>query len=262
MSDPDAVPARSLSFDAAEPLPLTGERTAPGVPEENYWFQRHVAGYLFAADRVAGTRVLDAGCGEGYGTELLAARATAVHALDLEWPVVARARARYPRTGFGAGNLVAMPFAAGTFDAVVSLQVIEHLHTPQEFLAECKRVLRPGGLILVSTPNRLTFSPEGVRNPFHTFEFAPEELHATMARHFTGIELLGTFHGPSIRSLERFMRVSFPERLIQTPAYEWPDWLQSRVARVRPGDFRVRARALERSLDLVAVARAPSSPRA
>jgi len=250
MADPSA-----LSFDDDESAPITGERTVPGVREENYWFQRHVVAYEYASTLVRGLRVLDAGCGEGYGPDLLAAAGGEVVGVDLEPEIVHRARARYPRVTFDIANLVSLPYPDASFDAVVSLQVIEHLHTPQEFLSEAKRVLAPGGRLIISTPNRLTFSPEGSRNPFHAFEFSPDELHATLSRRFTEIEVLGTFHGAGLTILERLLRKPFPERLLDQPAYEWPHWLQNRVASVTPRDFRIGPRRIERSLDLIALAR-------
>ena len=253
------MPETPISFDANEPLPLTGERTAPGVPEENYWFQRHVIAYDFVARYVRGARVLDAGCGEGYGADRLTAVAAEVTGVDLEEPVIRRAASRYPRAHFDAANLVSLPYADGAFDAVVSLQVIEHLHSPQEFLAECARVLAPGGVLVISTPNRLTFSPDGMRNPFHTFEFAPDELRATIAQQFSSIELAGTFHGARVRLLEMILRKPFPERLIEQPVPEWPGWLRVTVERARPSDFAIRwesrSGGLDRSLDLIAIAR-------
>ena len=249
------MPGAPLSFDANEPLPLTGERTAPGIPEENYWFRRHVVAYDYVAGLVHGARVLDAGCGEGYGTDRLATVAGEATGVDLEEPVIRRATARYPRVHFDAANLVSLPYEDGAFDAVVSLQVIEHLHSPQEFLTECARVLRPSGLLIISTPNRLTFSPDGLRNPFHTFEFSPDELRATIAQRFDPIELAGVFHGARLRLLEMMIRTPFPERLIRQPAPEWPRWLRSTVASVGAGDFMIRSTRLERSLDLIAIAR-------
>jgi len=249
------MPDKPLSFDANEPLPLTGERTAPGIPEENYWFQRHVVAYDYVARLVRGARVLDAGCGEGYGTDRLANIAAAVTGVDLEEPVIRRAEALYPRVRFDAANLVSLPYQDGSFDAVVSLQVIEHLHSPQEFLAECARVLTPRGLLIIATPNRLTFSPDGLRNPFHTFEFSPSELQATIAQRFDSIELAGVFHGARVRLLEMMIRTPFPERLIRQPAPEWPGWLRSAVVRVGARDFVIRPTRLERSLDLIAIAR-------
>lgn len=251
------MPETPLSFDANEPLPLTGERTAPGIPEENYWFQRHVVAYDFVARYVRGARVLDAGCGEGYGTDRLTTVAAHVTGVDLEEPVIRRAASRYPRARFDAANLVALPYGDAAFDAVVSLQVIEHLHSPQEFLAECARVLAPGGVLVISTPNRLTFSPNGMRNPFHTFEFAPDELRAAIAQQFSSIELTGTFHGARVRLIEMLLRKTFPERLIEQPAPEWPGWLRAAVEHVRASDFVIGRERLNRSLDLIAIARRP-----
>lgn len=238
-----------------DPLPLTGERTAPGVPAENYWFQRHVVAYHFAAERLRGARVLDAGCGEGYGADILAGAAAEVVGVDLDESVVRRAARRYPRASFEPANLVSLPHPTSSFDAVVCLQVIEHIHQPGELIRECARVLEPGGFLVLSTPNRLTFSPDGVRNPFHTFEFSPADLRALLARSAVSVELLGTFHGPRIAALERLIRRPLADRILAQPAPEWPRWLREAVSWVRPGDFRIRAAGLERCLDLVAVAR-------
>lgn len=244
-----------LTFDADEPLPLTGERTAPDIPDERYWFVRHVVAYRFTEPLVRDARILDAGCGEGYGAAMLAEQARSVAACDLEAPVLARAQRRYPIAGI-VGNLVAMPFGSGAFDAVVSMQTIEHLHSPVDFLAECARVLSPAGRLIVSTPNRLTFSPDGiVRNPFHTFEFAPADLEAALARRFELERFLGVFHGPRIRWWERRHRESFTERLIRDPAPAWSDGLRAFVHETSEDDFVLRDTGLDRSLDLLAIAR-------
>ncbi len=236
-------------------LKLTGERTLPGIPEENYWFQRHVAAYDYAASLVRGLEVLDAGVGEGYGAAILARASATVVGVDLEAEVVEHASARYPEVRFERADLLELPWPDGSFDAVVSLQVIEHLQRPREFVSEVARVLRPGGRLILSTPNRLTFSPDGIRNPFHTVEFAPAELRALLETALTVERLAGTFHGPRIALGERLARGSFPERLITTPVPEWPPRLRRAVARVTPRDFRIRHAHVERSLDLVAVAR-------
>jgi SAM-dependent methyltransferase len=241
--------------ETANDLMLTGERTLPGIPEENYWFQRHVAAYRFAAERIAGKDVLDAGCGEGYGAAMLAERAASVVGVDLEREVIEHAAVRYPSVRFETGDLATLGFDDGSFDAVITFQVIEHLQSPRGFVAECARVLRPGGLIVLSTPNRLTFSPTGIRNPFHTVEFAPAELRVVLEEAFD-VELLGgTFHRPRLSIAERFMRESLPERLIAQPVPEWPGWLRRVVAMTTPADFAIRERGVDRSLDLVAVAR-------
>jgi SAM-dependent methyltransferase len=238
-----------------EGLILTGERTLPGIPEENYWFQRHVAAYKLAATLVRGREVLDAGCGEGYGSAILARAGATVVGVDLEAEVVEHAAVRYPEVRFERSDLLALPYPEASFDAVVSLQVIEHLERPREFVSECARVLREGGVLVISTPNRLTFSPDGIRNPFHTVEFSPAELRAILETKLDVERLAGTFHGPRLALHERFARASFPERLIATPVPEWSPRLRRAVARVTPRDFRIRDRNVDRSLDLVAVAR-------
>jgi len=243
------------TFDADDPIPLTGERTAPGIPEENYWFQRHVVAYRFAADVVRGRRVLDAGCGEGYGTAMLAETARKAFGIDIDRNVVGRAGGLYPRAQFEPADLMDIPFPRGSFGAVVSLQVIEHLPSPADFVAGCARVLEPDGVFVISTPNRLTFSPDGIRNPFHTFEFSPTDLRATLEPHFRRVDLLGTFHGLRLRALDLGLRTPFPERLIAQPVPEWPGWLRRTVERVTPEDFAIRSTRLERSLDLIAIAR-------
>ncbi|MFP5223965.1 MAG: class I SAM-dependent methyltransferase [Actinomycetota bacterium] len=246
-----------VTFTADEPLPLTGERTAPDIADENYWFQRHLVAYGFVARLVAGAKTLDAGCGEGYGADLLAGSAAQVTGLDLEEPVLARARQRYPKVGFVRGDLQQMPLPDRHLEALVTLQVIEHLPSPRVFLSECHRVLRPGGLIIVGTPNRLTFSPGGVvRNPFHTVEFDASELSAALDQRFESIEMLGVFHGPRIKRWELAHRASLPETLIEQPAPNWPSSLRRRVHDLSVNDFAIRAARIDRSLDLLAIARA------
>jgi SAM-dependent methyltransferase len=159
-------------------LPLTGERTIPGLAEENYWFRRHEVVYQRLADRCAGRDVLDAGCGEGYGADLIADVARHVIGLDYDEATVAHVRASYPRVDMRHGNLAELPLPDSAVDVVVNFQVIEHLWDQPQFVAECLRVLRPSGLLMMSTPNRITFSPgrDTPVNPFHTRELNAAEL--------------------------------------------------------------------------------------
>lgn len=237
-------------------LELTGERTLPGIPDENYWFRRHEAAYLAVATFLTGARVLEAGAGEGYGAELLAARAGArVVAVDVDPAVARHARRRYPALPVVRADLQRLAVAAGSVDAVVSLQVIEHLHDQPGFLAECHRVLRPGGTLIVSTPNRLTFSPGGAppRNPFHTRELAPDELAGLLAPRFTVARMWGLHHGWRLRGYERAFGALVAGQLA-APAGQWPARLRWAVHRVNARDFRVGPLALASSLDLIAVA--------
>jgi SAM-dependent methyltransferase len=243
-------------------LPLTGERTVPGVAEENYWFRRHEAVYAALRDRCAGAVVLEAGCGEGYGADLLADVAARVLALDYDVPTTAHGAARYPRVGVARANLVALPVRDGVCDAVVSLQVIEHLWEQERFLRECRRVLRPGGALLLSTPNRLTFSPgrDAPLNPFHTRELAPGELAALVREAgFADVEVLGLHHGPRLRELDAAHGGSIVDAQVAVAMSggAWPEDLLRDVTTVTVADFALHGRDLAASLDLVALAVKP-----
>jgi len=142
----------------------------------------------------AGRRVLDAGCGTGYGSARLAQDALSVTALDIAPDAILYAREHYGASGvqYLEGSCCAMPVADAAFDLVVSFEVIEHLTAWQTFLTECRRVLAPGGLLVVSTPNRDTYT-EARRlsgpNPFHTHEFAFEEFASALQALFPQVDL-------------------------------------------------------------------------
>ena len=237
----------------SEGPPLTGERTVPGVASENYWFQRHVAAYRLAAARVGGV-VIDAGCGEGYGSAILARNARQVIGLDIDEPTLTHARARYAGIGFVRANLTRLPVDA--VDGVVCLQVLEHLSDADGFLAECARVLRPSGVLVLSTPNRLTF-PAGI-NPFHVHEFDPDELGTLLRRHFPDVRLGGVTHGARLRWLDRALGEPVPHRLVRTTYTELPLPVRAVLRTVTARSF-VATTDAERALDLLAVCRSTPS---
>lgn len=229
----------------------------PGVPEENYWFRRHEVAYAFAGTLARG-RVLDAGCGEGYGASLLSRCADAVVGLDYDQATIAHAAAAYRDSFFVRGNVAALPVAAATIDTVVCLQVIEHLWDDGRFLADCRRVLRPGGRLLLSTPNRLTFAPgqEHSANLFHSHEFVAAELTAAArSGGFVVESLLGVHPAARLRALDARYGGSFPAAQLAAPPAEWPMGLRDDVAAVSVADFQITARDVDAALDLIVVAR-------
>ena len=243
------------------PLPLTGERTVPGIVQENYWFRRHEVAYLHLAGHCADAVVLEAGCGEGYGADLLARTARHVIALDYDAQTAAHVARAYPGVAVVRGNLAGLPLRDGAVDVVANLQVIEHLWDQEGFLAECHRVLRPGGVLLVTTPNRITFSPgrDTPLNPFHTRELAGDELRGLLVDAGFAVEFLGgVHHGPRLAELDARFGGSLIDAQIEVAVAgaPWPAELTEAVASVAADDFVITADDVDASLDLVAVARA------
>jgi SAM-dependent methyltransferase len=250
-------------------LVLTGERTLPGIPDETYWYERHVVAYELAGELVrdlGAPVVLDAGCGEGYGLRMLAeAGAARVIGVDLEAPVVAHIDATYaatdPRIEAHVAELLAIPLADDEVDLTVSFQVIEHLHDIPGYLRSLRRVTRPGGAVVIATPNRLTFTPgsDVPVNPFHTREFTAAELREELrATGFEVVRLLGVHHGSRLQAIEATSGRPFTELLTATPPAGWPTWLREVVHQVDVSWFETRGTDLDASLDLVAICRVPT----
>jgi SAM-dependent methyltransferase len=253
----------STSSARAEALHLTGERTVPGIPEENYWFRRHEAAYLALSSYCTGAKVLEAGCGEGYGAALLARRADRVLAVDYDADTVAHVAQRYPEVRTVRGNLAHLPIASSTVDVVANFQVLEHLWDQAGFLAECRRVLRPGGRLLVTTPNRLTFTPDSDTplNPYHTRELSPSELDVLLREAGFGVEsLCGLHHGPGLRALDERYGGSIIDAQLEVVLGElpgqarWPEKLLADIVAIPAGYFEIHGEDLAASLDLIAVA--------
>ena len=244
------------------PMALTGERTVPGLAEENYWFRRHEVVYRRLLERCRGRDVLEAGCGEGYGADLIADVAASVIGLDYDESAVAHVRARYPRVDMRHGNLANLPLPDGSVDVVVNFQVIEHLWDQGQFVSECARVLRPGGVLLMSTPNRITFSPgrDTPVNPFHTRELNAAEMTELLESAGFDIEgLYGIFHGARLAEMDTrhggsIIDAQIARALADAP---WPAQLLADVEAVTIDDFDLTAasaRNIDDSLDLVAIA--------
>jgi SAM-dependent methyltransferase len=167
---------------AEHPEPFTGERltTAIGGQVQIEHYHR----YLFARSRVAGLDVLDVASGEGYGSALLAQVARSVVGVENSEPTVHGAAANFPRSNlrFVRADARVLPLADACVDAVVSFETIEHFDRQDEFLREVRRVLRPDGMFIVSTPDRDVYSPAGsAANPYHVHELTRLEF-ATLLR--------------------------------------------------------------------------------
>lgn len=229
-------------------LALTGERTLPDIAHENYWFRRHEAAYRLAASVCRGAVTLDAGCGEGYGAAILPGT---VFAVDLDAAVAAHVASTYPEVWALRANLVTLPLGDAVVDAVVSLQVIEHVWDQPGMLAEFARVLRPGGALVLSTPNRLTFAPG---NPFHSCELSAAELAGLLGGPFGLDRMLGLRHGPRLVELDR-RHDGLVDAQLAGPPSAWDARLRADVASVRAEDFEITPYDVDTALDLIAVAR-------
>jgi SAM-dependent methyltransferase len=174
-------------------------------------------------------------------------------------------RARYPRVQVVHGNLAELPLPDQSVDVVVNFQVIEHLWDQPQFVRECARVLRPGGELMMSTPNRITFSPgrDTPINPFHTRELNADEMAELLSdAGFTSVSMSGVFHGPRLREMDARHGGSIIDAQIERAVADapWPDDLLADVAAVAATDFDIveadtdDARPIDDCLDLVAIA--------
>jgi ubiquinone biosynthesis O-methyltransferase len=172
---------------------FTGERLIPGEVDIDL-LNEHMARYNFAARLTRGKRVLDAGCGAGYGSAELAQMAWRVTGIDIAPEAVAFARSHYesPNLSFQQASCTELPFENAAFDLVVAFEVIEHLEDWKGFLQEVRRVLAPAGQLIVSTPNRLYYTESrGAQgaNPFHVHEFDFEEFSRELKEVFPHVSM-------------------------------------------------------------------------
>jgi SAM-dependent methyltransferase len=238
-------------------LELTGERTLPDVPAENYWFRRHLAVYEWIGARVAGRRVIDMACGEGYGSEVLARTAASVLGVDANPEAFEHARLRYRRQNLAfERGMVEMHGEPAGYDAVVFLQTIEHVQDPRAVLAHFRRLLAPGGVAFVSTPNVLTLATPGAAksdNPWHIREYRAHEFAELCRSVFPELELLGLFHARKLRVHEVALRGGW-DRMHRALRITKPFYDRFTPA-ISARDFALRADGLDAALDFLAVCR-------
>lgn len=245
--------------DGVPPLELTGERTLPDVPEENYWFRRHLVVYEWIAAQVAGERVIDMACGEGYGSDVLARSAASVVGVDANPDAHEHARLRYGREGLTFARDLIETFAEPA-DAVVFLQTIEHLTDPGAALEHFASLVADArGRVFVSTPNVLTLAPKGQArsgNPWHVHEYRSEEFERLCRAHFREVRMFGLFHARKLRAHELALRAGWDAihpRLGLTRRFY--DWFTPAIS---VSDFALRPLGqarIDAALDFVAVCR-------
>jgi 2-polyprenyl-3-methyl-5-hydroxy-6-metoxy-1,4-benzoquinol methylase len=245
--------------DGVPPLELTGERTLPDVPAENYWFRRHLAVYEWIAARVHGLRVIDMACGEGYGSDVLARIAAEVVGVDANPQAHEHARLRYRRPNLRFERDLVETFSTSA-DVVVFLQTIEHLQDPTAVLEHFRSLLsasETAGTVFVSTPNVLTLAPAGAPrsdNPWHVHEYRASEFEQLCRGTFSSVQLHGLFHARKLRLHEFALRAGWdsvhPRLRLTRPFYD------RFTPAISASDFALRAPGeadLDRALDFVAV---------
>jgi SAM-dependent methyltransferase len=240
------------------PLTLTGERTLPDVPEENYWYRRHLVVYEWIAARVGGLRVIDMACGEGYGSDVLAGSARSVVGVDANPEAHEHARMRYRRAHLRFERDLIETFSEPA-DAVVFLQTIEHLQDPGGALQHFRELVGEGGTVYLSTPNVLTLAPKGAPrsdNPWHVHEYRAEEFEQLCREHFASVGLFGLFHARKLRLHELALGLGWDRVHASLGLTErFYGWFTPAIS---AADFALRPRGqadLDRALDFVAVCR-------
>ncbi len=172
----------------------TGERL-----ETNIWGEttaEHLHRYAISLDLVTNRSVLDLACGEGYGSHLLSKRAGSVTGIDIDSSTIDNAAKKYiaPNLRFLTGSATVIPLQENSMDIIVSFETIEHLSDHETMMKECKRILKPGGLLIISTPNKNKYSGNTAQqNPFHLKELSGDEFTVLLQKYFTQVKLLNQY---------------------------------------------------------------------
>jgi ubiquinone/menaquinone biosynthesis C-methylase UbiE len=201
----------------------TVERMA--VSPHDLHYREHVARYKMALDYVVSGPHLDLASGTGYGSDLLQARcASLVVGIDIDRPALTAARRAFPnpRIAFLSASGTAIPFANGTFASVTSMETIEHITDDRAFVSELARVVRPGGVCIISTPNRLYSTAHDITNPFHVREYAEAELTALLSGFFPSVRVFYQgFQSSYHATVESYGAAIQTQKAQLNPALRW-----------------------------------------
>lgn len=254
---------------------FTGERPGWGA-HFDYDEARHLAAYDYANTLVAGKRVMDAGCGEGWGTQRLAADAATVLGVDYSAVAVAACRSKWrkPNLQFDRVDLTESPAADERFDVVINFQVLEHIEDPQPFLRGLRARVADDGMLMLTTPNILMSFSE---NPYHVREYTAEQLRALLSQHFRSVEIIGVQGNDRVTAFDERRKKAIQRILRLDPLgirNILPEWIinfafarlavlvrrqakgdQSTAEQIEPTDFFVAGENVDSALDLVALCR-------
>lgn len=175
-----------------KPLDFTGERFTPECVRE-IWYE-HLHRYVFASGQVGGLNVLDAACGEGYGSALLATVASRVTGVDVSTQAIEHARSRYAGDSleYRVADCLDLPFDDDTFDCVVSFETLEHLEAHDRLMKEFRRVLKPRGFLLISSPDKAIYTDrQKNENEFHLRELYRDEFETLLEKYFPAFRIFG-----------------------------------------------------------------------
>ncbi|HTQ41036.1 MAG TPA: class I SAM-dependent methyltransferase [Pirellulales bacterium] len=196
------------------------ERMVPNTKKWQTSWAEHITRYTFAATHLQGCRVLDLGCGIGYGTRYLAEHgASEVVGVDYSQEAITQAQSEFhhPRASFVQDDAQQLDQIYGPFDGIVAYEIFEHVDSPTSMLARCRDLLSVGGWFYCSTPNT-RFRPklkDGItpRNPFHVKEYLEEEFREMLCKYFDSVEIFGQDYTPAykrqVQALSRLQSCDF-----------------------------------------------------
>jgi 2-polyprenyl-3-methyl-5-hydroxy-6-metoxy-1,4-benzoquinol methylase len=203
-------------------MEFTGERFIPErLKKSDETYQEHFYRYLFSCDYIKDSLVLDAACGVGFGARMMSKYAKNIYAIDISLESINYAKEKYFSTNviYEQMDVRQILYPDSFFDVVVSFETIEHIYNPEKFIKEVQRVLKPGGLFIISTPNRETTSKgKEVHTPFHIKEFTLEEIMLLLSG-FESAEIFAqkmTYHRrvyKKLRLLSRYIKGNLRQTL-------------------------------------------------